>query len=161
MKTTTLLLAPLLFLPAALLASEHKVKKADVPAAVLEALQKKYASAKVTGFQKEVEKGKTAYEAKLDNGVEVSFTPEGKVVSEESRIDPASMPEAVKKGLQASKYGSWKMRKAEKVVEGEDASRPTYEVAVESGSQRAEVVFDPAGSLIKEEVAPPRATHKK
>jgi hypothetical protein len=158
---TTVTLAALLSLPAALVASERAVQKRDVPAAVQEAVQKKYGSAKVTGFERDDEKGKTEYEAKLDNGVEVSLTAEGKILSEESTIDPSALPDAVKKGLQASKYGSWKVQKAEKVIEGEDAGKPSYEVEVTKGAEKAEVVFDPAGTVIKEEVATPRAPHKK
>jgi len=93
--------------------------------------------------------------------VEVSLTPEGKILSEESTIDPSALPDAVKKGLQASKYGSWKVKKAEKVIEGEDAGKPSYEVEVTKGAEKAEVVFDPAGTVIKEEVAHPKVPHKK
>jgi hypothetical protein len=56
---------------------------------------------------------------------------------------------------------SWKLKKAEKVIEGEDSSKPSYEVEVTKGAEKAEVVFDPAGTVIKEEVAHPKAPHKK
>ncbi len=142
---STLLAAPLAF------AKDQKLSRAQVPAAVVSAVETKYASAKQLGWSKEVENGKTGYEAKLDNGLEVTVSPQGKILSEESVIAFEQLPEPVRQGFAASKYGKWKVRKAEKIVEGEKTS---YEIAAHAGKAGAEVLFDAAGKMVKEEKTP-------
>jgi hypothetical protein len=135
-------------------AAEQKVKKSEVPAAVLASVQKKYPSAKLTGFEKDTAEGRTSYEVKVKNGkdrLEVSLDPEGKILTEESEISLSQVPETVKKALASSKYGSWKVQKTEKIVEGEDEQKLTYEFILAHGGESAEAVFDPQGKLIKEE----------
>ena len=51
----------------------------------------------------------------------------------------------------ASKYGKWTVVGAEKIITEQDASKPTYELEVKTKGQRAEIVFDAAGALVKEE----------
>ena len=100
--------------------------------------------------------GKTGYEIKLEQGsdkLEVSFSADGKILDEETTVAMNKVPEAVKKGLAASKYGKWKANKAEKVVSGEDAQNVRYEFALSHGRHRAEAVFDSSGKMVKEEVA--------
>ena len=153
MKTSIALLAAVLAAPLAARASEKALKKADVPAPVLETVARMYADAKQTGYQKEVEKGKTEYEVKLERGkekMEVSLTADGKILNEESVVAFEDVPEAVRNAFAASKYGKWKVRKAEKIVEGEDAARVSYEIAAQYGRDFAEVVFDSAGKIVKE-----------
>ena len=140
--------------------ADQPLKRSQVPKAVIEALQQKYPAAKTLGFQKEVENGKTQYEANLKNGaerVDVSFSPEGKVVSEETEIAAAAVPAAVKQGLAASRYSTWKVNKAERVITNEDRHHPSIELDVQSGRQRAEVAFDAAGKLVNEERQSPKA----
>lgn len=137
-----------LLAPLAALAKDQKLSKAQVPAAVVAAVEAKYASAKQLGWSKEVENGKAEYEARLDSGLEVTVSPEGAILSEESPVAFAQLPAKVKAGFAASKYGKWKVRKAEKIVEGEKTS---YEVAAAKGKAGAEVVFDAEGKLVKEE----------
>lgn len=154
MKTSIALLAAVLAAPLAASAGEKSLKKSDVPAPVLETVQKKYADAKQTGYQMEVENGKTEYEVKLERGkekLEVSLTADGKIVSEEAVVAFEAVPENVRKAFSASKYGSWKVKKAEKVAEGEDGATVKYEIAAHHGKEAAEVVFDSAGKIVKEE----------
>ena len=150
-----LLLAAVLTSSLAVQAKDQALKRSQVPKAVVDALHQKYPEAKTLGFQKEVENGKTQYEAnlKLSTGkVDVSFSPEGQVVSEESQIPLSAVPEAVKKGLAASHYSKWTVNKAEKVVANEDQQTPSYELDVQNGPKRAEVAFDTTGKLVNEEI---------
>ncbi len=138
--------------------ADTPVKSEKVPAEVKRAIDQKYAGAKQKGWETESENGKTVYEVKLVRGkehLEVSVTPEGKIASEETEVAVATVPEPVKAALHASAYGKWKVRKAERILEGGDADKVSYELAIErtsaKGRERAEVVFDPAGKMIKEE----------
>lgn len=141
--------------------ADSKVKPEDVPAPVKSAVAEKYAGAEQKGWETETEGGKTVYEVKLVRGkehLEVSVTPEGKIASEETELDYAKVPEAVKTAFRASAYGKWKVHKAERILEGGDEGKVSYELAVEEpgkgkgkGKGRAEVVFDPAGKILKEE----------
>ena len=67
---------------------EATIKQAQLPAPVLAAIRKKYPAAKLLRFTREVEKGKTAYEVLCQvrgRRLEVSFSPEGRVLSEEEQ----------------------------------------------------------------------------
>jgi glucose/arabinose dehydrogenase len=145
---TRLLALALLCSPLAARAADQKLTAAQVPAAVMTAVQAHYASAKPVGWSKEVEKGKTEYEAKLDNGLEVTVSPAGKIMSEESQIAFEQVPEAARQAFAASKYGKWKVRKAEKVVEGDKTS---FEIAAHEGKAGVEVVLDAEGKILREE----------
>ena len=137
-----------LAVPLAAFAGDQKITKAEVPAKVVAALEAKYGSAKQLGWSKEVENGKIEFEAKLDNGLEVTVSAEGKILSEESVLPFEQVPEPVKKAFAAGEYGKWKVRKAEKIVEGEKTS---YEIIASQGKAGVEVVFDAQGAVVKEE----------
>lgn len=148
------LAATLLTAPLAALAKDTALTRKQVPAAVLATVESRYPGAKQTGYQKEVEDGKTAYEVKLEKGkqrLEVSLTGDGKVISEESVVSLKELPEAVTRSLAAGKYRKWKAMKAEKITSGEDAQKVNYEVALSNGREKAEVVFDSSGAIAKEE----------
>lgn len=150
----TALSAALLAAPLATLAKETRMTKKQMPPAVLAAVEKKYPDAKQTGYGKEVEDGKTAWEVKLEKGaqkLEVSLSADGKFLAEETVVSMKELPEAVTKALAASKYGKWKAVKAEKIVNGEDEQKVNYEIALSNGKQKAEVVFDSSGAIAKEE----------
>ncbi len=148
MTRTIALVAALLCSPLAARAADQKLTAAQVPEAVMTAVKTQYASAKQLGWSKEVEKGKTEYEAKLDNGLEVTVSPEGKILSEESEIAFEQIPEAARQAFAASKYGKWKVRKAEKIVEGDKTS---FEIAAHEGKAGIEVVLDAQGKILREE----------
>lgn len=156
MKTNARLIAALLAAatPLAAFAKDTRLTKKQVPGAVLATVAKKYPDAKQTGFEKEVEEGKTAYEVKLEMGarrLEVSLSADGKILTEEAVVAMKDLPEAVTKGLAASPYGSWKAVKAEKIITGEDEQKPTWEIALSHGKEKAEAVFDASGAMVKDE----------
>jgi len=139
---------------AAAFASEKPVKQADVPKPVLAAVQAKYPNAKLEHFAKEVEDGKTLYEVVLDVGsahTEVSVSPEGKIVSEETTISVKDLPEAVRNGLAGSRYGKAKVLRVERVTEVAKPGVTTFELMVEQAGKKHELAFDGAGKLTRVE----------
>ena len=159
MKTTVLLTAMLVLAAATATATEKKIREADVPKPVLDAIQKKYPTAKLTGFEVENENGKTAYEIKLSDGkkqLEVVCSPAGKIVAEEEQIAIEEVPAKVRDALKASaKYGTWTVHHVERVVNDGNAQAPEYEIKVVSGKQAAELVFTPDGKLTRTEEKKP------
>jgi hypothetical protein len=138
-------------------AQEVKVEEKDVPKAVLEAVRKKYPKAKMTGFEKETDKkdkSKVTYEVDIEDGkrkIDIDLTPEGKILAEEETIDPEALPEKVKKGLAGSKYATWTVKSAERIVKEEKEDDPSYELVVTNGERKFEIVLDKEGKITKEE----------
>lgn len=138
----------------AALAGEVKLTESQMPKPALDAVHRKYPAAKVLGFEKETEDGKTIFEVKLTVGterVDVGLSAEGKILAEETVITADALPAEVKSGLARSPYAKWSVTKVEKIIENEDSSKPTYEVQLKSGPARTEVVLDAAGKIVKEE----------
>jgi hypothetical protein len=136
------------------LAEEKKLQKADVPKPVLDAVTKKYPSAKLVAFESSDEDGKLLYEIGLEqNGtkMDVELAPDGKIEVEETVIKRSDIPAPVKTGLAGSKYKGWKMEKIERVIKQEKTDNPEYELLVSSKGKRFEVVFDKDGKVTKEE----------
>ena len=133
------------------------VKEADVPKAVLEAVKKKYPGASLLGFEREEAAGKVSFEVKLEvkqekksRRIDVDLAPDGKILCEEEKIAASELPEAVTKGLAASKYAMWTIKKTERVVKDEKDADPSFELVVTDAKQKFEVVFDKAGKLTAE-----------
>jgi hypothetical protein len=154
MKKLCLSLA-LLSLSSTAAADEKKVKQSDVPKPVIDSVTRKYPGAKLVGFESETEEGKTSYEVKVSDGkrqIEVDCTPDGKIAAEEEKIAFEAVPEKVRQALKASpKYGSWKVRGSERVIRDEKADAPFYELVVENGKGKAELVFAADGRIEKTE----------
>ena len=143
-----------LSLPALLRAEERKIKAADVPRPVVDAVKKKYPRAKLVGFEQETEQGKLIYEVAVKAGarkIDVDVAPDGKILAEETLIKADELPAAVKKGLASSKYAKWAIKRAEQVVTNEQADRPSYELIVADHGSVMEVVLDQTGAVTKQE----------
>ena len=100
-------------------AGEKALKESEVPKPVIDAVKKKYPRAKLTGFAEETRKDKTTYEIQVEDGkrrIEIDLSLEGKILVEEEAIGEDALPKEVKKGLEASKYAKWKLKKAERLV---------------------------------------------
>jgi hypothetical protein len=148
-----LLAASLTVLSTAAYAAEKKIKKSEVPKAVIEAVEAKYPKAKLKSFEQEDEDGKTLYEIKITVGrdsIEVKVSPEGTILAEERVITMKELPEAVKKSLTTSKYAKAKVRKIEKVTETDKPDEVAYEIHVDHAGKRLELVFSQTGELKKE-----------
>ncbi len=133
----------------ALLASETRVQMKDLPAAVQKTVREQTQNAKLRGLAKEVENGKTFYEAEtLVNGKtrDVLIDATGAVVEVEEATTLASIPEAARKAIQA-RAGSGKVLKVETVTKGSVVS---YEAVVQNAAKKSEVAVNADGSPVKE-----------
>jgi len=127
-------------------ASEKRIQKKDLPAAVASAVEVQTRGDTVKGYTKEVENGKTYYEAEtLRNGHsrDLLFDANGNVVEIEEAIDPSSAPEPVRAAL-AARGG--KVVLLESVTKG---TTVTYEAHVEKNGKRSEVTLDAAGKPVR------------
>jgi uncharacterized membrane protein YkoI len=129
-------------------AAEKKIQMKDLPAAVQRAVQEQSKGATLRGLTKEVENGKTEYEAELTvngHGKDVAFDSAGKVTSVEEEVPLASIPEAARAALQKA-AGAGKVNKVELVTENE---KSFYEAAIRKDGKSTEIQVDASGKTIK------------
>lgn len=136
-------------------ADEKPVKQADIPPAVLAAVDKKYPAAKKVSFAREGKGEKALYEVTITDGgrkIDLGLSPEGRILIEEHLIALEAVPPDVQKTLAGSrKYGQWRVERSERVVIEENEAAPTYELVVAKGNKKVQLVFDKDGKLTKEE----------
>lgn len=138
------------------LAAEKKIPESEVPQAGLDAVRARYPGAKLSGFEKEVEKGKTVYEIQLlakEGKVDVDVSPAGEILTEETQVPVEAVPAEVLAGVKATRYAGWKLSGAERIIQHQDAANPSYELKLGHGKQRVELTFDRAGKLLGTEKA--------
>ena len=143
----TALISTLLIGGAAALASERKIAMKDLPPAVQQAIRDQ-GGATVRGLAKEVDKGKTLYEAELTvNGhsKDIMFDEQGTMVSveEESTLD--QIPPAARTAIEKA-AGNGKVSAVEKLTEG---GHVFYEAQVTKGGKTFEVKVDASGVAAK------------
>ncbi|MCL5286382.1 MAG: PepSY-like domain-containing protein [Acidobacteria bacterium] len=128
---------------------EIKVAEKDVPAAVLAAFAKAYPRATVKGYAKEIKDGKPVYEVESMEATthrDVSFAPDGKVLTVEESMEMKDVPAAVQAALE-KKFPKAKINLAEKVMEGTSVA---YEFHLTTAQgKEAEVKFDATGKQVK------------
>jgi hypothetical protein len=132
-------------------AKEEKVALDKLPKAVTEAVKAKFEGAELVSASKEKEDGKEVFEVVIKHkghNVEVTLTPEGKVVSVEKEIEAKDAPKVVTEALDA-KYPKATVKKVEEVTED---GKVTYEFLIVTAEKKTvEVVIDPKGKVVKEE----------
>jgi hypothetical protein len=149
---TTLTLVVALLISMAGVASaqgEQKIKSKDLPAAVMAAFQKAYPNAKIKGTSKEVENGKTQFEVESVDGKinrDLLYSADGMCIEIEETIPLKALPKEVADALTKG-FPKGKVLKAEKLTKGETIQ---YEMAIQSGKEKHEVVFDAKGSIVKD-----------
>lgn len=136
-------------------AAEKKIQKEDVPAPVLAAVTAKYPKAQLKQFEQEpADDGKgVEYEVQIEDGgkiTDVIVSPEGKILVEELQIAKGDLPPAVAKALASSKYGKARVTTVEKLTEA-GHREPSYEILVDAGGAKHELLFDAAGTLKEDE----------
>ena len=145
---TAFALGVVIFAPA-LIAAETKVKMADLPPAVQNAVKEQTKNATLVGVSKEVEKGKTMYEVETKvngKGRDLMLDSAGAVVSVEEEVDLGSIPAAAKAAIE-KKVAGGKITKVETVTEG---STVFYEAAIKTkGGKNNEVKVNADGSVHK------------
>jgi uncharacterized membrane protein YkoI len=129
-------------------AADQKIKLQDMPPAVQQAVKEQSKGAIVRGYLKEVEDGKTFYEAELTvNGraKDVSFGADGKVVAVEEVVTLDSIPAPAREAIQKA-VGTGKIDKLESVTE---KGTTNYEAAITKDGKKSEVKVDANGKAAK------------
>jgi uncharacterized membrane protein YkoI len=129
---------------------EETITMDQVPALVKEAVAKVATPDQITKVEKDTEDGKVEYEfhVKKDGKTkEVSFSADGKLLSDEEKIELSAAPEAVQKAIK-EKAGSGEIKTVEKVTED---GKVTYETHVKQGDKVMEYVFGDDGIFLKDE----------
>ena len=129
----------------ALYSSETRVQMKDLPEAVQRTVKEQTKTAKLRGLAKEIEDGKTFYEAETTlNGKsrDILIDTTGAVVEVEDAVSLNSLPEAARKAIQA-KAGSGKILTVESVTKGSVVS---YEAVVQKNGKKSEVAVNADGS---------------
>jgi hypothetical protein len=150
---------------AAARADDEKIALEKLPKAVKDAIAKKFPEAKLLSAEKETADGKTVYDVALknkDQNLEVTVTPEGKIVSYEIEITAQAMSKAALAALEA-KYPKATYTKVEEVYKPQDGKDKLeeYEVALTTADKKKVVVLvSPEGKINKATEEKPREDKK-
>jgi hypothetical protein len=144
MKATLLVV----LLTCAAIAAEKPVKMKDLPAAVQKTVQEQIQGADLKGLSKEVENGKTFYEAETmrdGKSRDILMDTSGQIVEVEEATTLESVPAPVRTALQkAARKG--KIVKVETVTKGGVVS---YEAVVSKNGKKSEVALSGDGAIKK------------
>lgn len=131
--------------PATILAQEKSIQRSDLPSALRKAIDQQSKGAIVRGFSKETERGQVTYEAELTikgHSKDVSMDAKGNVIEVEEQVSFDSLPDAVKRGLQA-KADKGKIRNVESLTT--HGQLVAYEARVVIGAKRFAIQVGPTG----------------
>ena len=135
---------------AGLCAAEVRVRLQDLPLAVQNTIRQETKDSKIRGFSKEIENGKTFYEAETittgGQSRDILMDPAGTVVEVEQEIALDSVAEPAQKALRSA-AGTGKILKVEAVTRGAIVS---YEAVVRKGGKKTEVAVSADGTLRNE-----------
>ena len=126
--------------------SEKKVTMKDLPEAVRKTVQEQSKGATLRGLAKEVEDGKTFYEAELKvdgHNKDVLIDPTGAVVEIEEQVTLASLPANVRVTIQKAKG---KILSVESITKNNTLE--AYEAQISRAGKKAEIKVAPDGQLI-------------
>jgi uncharacterized membrane protein YkoI len=131
-------------------AAEKRVKMESLPPAVQKTVQEQAKGATIRGLSKEIEDGKTFYEAELKiNGhnKDVLIDPAGLVVEIEEEVALDSLPAAAKDAIQ-KRAAKGQIVLVEAVSKND--SIVAYEAKIKTAGKTSEVRVNPDGSPAKE-----------
>src|SRR5688572_18779280 len=131
--------------------SEKPVKMKDLPKAVQKTVQEQSKGATISGLSREIENGKVYYELEIKvNGhnKDVIIDPTGAVVSIEEVVSIASLPPAVRIGLE-NHAGGGEIRSVESITRNNAVV--AYEAEIKIGKKYLEIRVGPDGKLIATE----------
>jgi len=129
--------------------TEQKLKYPDLPPAVRTAFDKQFQGARVLGVSSEAEGGGTVYEIECEwrtRRHDITFRPDGMLVSTEETIPMSEVPAAVSAALRRE-FPRAEVTRAEKITEGGAVS---YEFQLR-GANKREAKFSADGRLIRSE----------
>lgn len=130
-------------------AREKKVELKDLPPAVQAAVLEQAKDVKVYSLSVEEEDGKASYEFESEvNGFsrDVRIDPSGVVVEVEEEIDPARLPEAVRRAVEGA-AGGGTIRKVEAITKD---GATEYEVVIKGGRGKSKLLVSSDGTIGKE-----------
>lgn len=146
-------LAPvaLLGLAAVAGADEEVVPLDKVPKVIMDAVKAKYPKAEVKGATKETgDDGKPVIEIEISEAgktIDVTFTPEGKLIMIEQEIEAKDLPKEVVDAL-IDKYPKATIKLAEQIADGAGKVQ-AYELKIVTADNKAlEIKFDPKGKVV-------------
>lgn len=151
-RTALFWLPVLLLLPVAAAPVQQAEKKIDLkaaPPAVREAFAKQFPGARILGLAEEKEPGGIVYEIESEwkgRHYDVTFKPDGVLVSVEETIPMAEVPATVAAALK-KEFPSATVVRAEKITEGGVLS---YEFQLKGGPKK-EAKFSADGKLLESE----------
>jgi len=128
------------------LLADTRVQMKDLPEPVQKTVREQTRNAKLRGLSKEVDHGKTFYEAETTvegRSRDILIDASGAIVEVEEVTDLENIPAAARKTIEAL-AGSGKIVKLETITQGSVVS---YEAVVEKGGKKSEVAVDADGSL--------------
>lgn len=129
-------------------AAETKVHMKDLPTPVQKTVEEQTKNAELKGLSKEIEHGKTFYEAEtMINGKsrDVLIDPTGAVVEIEEAVALDSVPGPAKAAIEKYAQGG-KILKVESVTHG---SAVSYEATISKGGKRSEFAVEADGTKKK------------
>lgn len=147
------LIAGGVFLLGAATMADTRVKMADLPPAVQKTVKEQSQGATLRGLSKEVEKGKTTYEAELTvNGhhKDLTIDESGAIVEIEEQVAIGTIPAAAKEAIEKA-AGKSKILSVEAVSQG--GKVVAYEAVTQAvaGGKKKEVRVDPEGKPAPEQ----------
>jgi len=125
------------------LAGERSIAVTAIPAAIQAAVTANYAGATVVEASTEVEDGATVYEVGITLGgraLDLAYSPDGTQLEEEEGIPLDAAPAPVQ--ATAATYTGWSVKRVERATA---SGVTTYEVLLQQGKKRMEVLMDPGG----------------
>jgi hypothetical protein len=147
----TLIIAQLFFLAGTIAAQEKQIQRSDLPAPVQKTADEQSKGATITGYKKETEAGKPAYEVKMTvdgHSKSATIDPSGTLLEIEEQVAVESLPAAVRDGLQ-KKAGAGKITKVESITK--HGKIVAYEAKVITAGKKAEVQVGPDGKPLDHE----------
>jgi len=143
-----LLAAPVALVALSLFAAETRIQMKDLPPPIQKTVEEQTKTAKLRGLSKEVDHGKTYYEAETTvdgKSRDILMDATGVIVEVEEATAFAGIPAAARKALQ-TKAGSGKILSVESVTRGSTVS---YEAVIERNGKKSEVAVNADGSVHK------------
>lgn len=151
-RSPSVVLGLLVLAACAFAADEEKVPLDKLPKAVVDAVKAKFPDAKLVSAEKELEDGKPVYEVAIkdkDQNIEVTVTPEGKIILIEKEIAAKDLPKAVAEAME-KKYPKATIKKLEEIIKDDKVT--SYEALIVTAEKKnLEVRFDPSGKFLEEE----------
>jgi hypothetical protein len=147
-KLAVLLFTAGLATASAISAQEKRIKREELPPPVEKTVAQQASGATVRGFSKEVEKGKTYYEAELTvngRGKDILMDELGNIVEVENEVSLDALPTAVQEGLRKA-AGGGKIGRIESLTR--NGKLVAYEAVVKTGAKGSEVQVGPDGKKL-------------